>query len=115
MAAPEAAATERWPKGSPAAGCTALLQIRYGHSVDIRRAAAQRALAGLLGPPRRAGGEEAMDPPARAADRARIQAPFLYRGCGPAVVAGSPHAPHTEPRADEVSAPSSTRAFRRAA
>jgi len=25
-----------------------------------------------------------MEPPARAADRARIQVPFLYRGCGPA-------------------------------
>jgi hypothetical protein len=28
-----------------------------------------------------------MESPARAADRARLQAPFGYRGCGPAVVA----------------------------
>jgi len=44
------------------AGCAALLQIRYGRGVDIRRGAAQRALAGLLVPPRRAGGEEAIEP-----------------------------------------------------
>ena len=34
-----------------------------------------------------------MEPAARAADRARIQALFLCRGCGPAVVAGSVQAP----------------------
>jgi hypothetical protein len=35
-----------------------------------------------------------MESPARAADRARLQALFLCRGCGPAVVAGSVQAPH---------------------
>jgi len=89
IAASEAAATRRWPKASPAGGCAALLQIRYGHSVDFRPGAAQRALAGFWCHLAGQGGEEAMEPPARAADRARIQAPFVYRGCGPAVVAGS--------------------------
>ncbi len=55
-----------------------------------------------------------MEPPARAADRARIQAPFPYRGCGPAVVAGSVQAPHAGPRGDEVDALCGTRVFRRA-
>ncbi len=41
-----------------------------------------------------------MEPPARAAGRARIQAPFVYRGCGPAVVAGSVQAPHAGTRGD---------------
>ena len=41
-----------------------------------------------------------MEPPARAADRARIQAPFLYRGCRPAVMAGSVQAPHAGTRGD---------------
>ncbi len=39
-----------------------------------------------------------MEPPARAADRART--PFLYRGCGPAVVAGSVRAPRAGTRGD---------------
>jgi hypothetical protein len=41
-----------------------------------------------------------MESPARAAGRARIQAPFLYRGCGPAVLAGSVQASHTGTRGD---------------
>src|SRR5262245_12555205 len=49
----------------------ALLQIRYSRSVDIRRAAAQRAFAGLLEPPRRAGGGEAMGSPPRRATKLR--------------------------------------------
>jgi hypothetical protein len=53
-----------------------------------------------------------MEPPARAADRARIQAPFLYRGCGPAVVAGSVQAPHPGTRGDGVNAGCGTRVFR---
>ncbi|HEY3033569.1 MAG TPA: hypothetical protein VGJ54_02780 [Streptosporangiaceae bacterium] len=50
---------------------------------------------------------------ARAADQARIQAPFLYRGSGPAVVVGSVLAPSAGPRGDEVSAQCGTRVFRR--
>jgi hypothetical protein len=41
-----------------------------------------------------------MESSARAADRARIQAPFGYRGCGPAVVAGSVQAPDAGTRGD---------------
>jgi hypothetical protein len=41
-----------------------------------------------------------MEPAARAADRARIQALFLYRGCGPAVVAGCVRAPDAGTRGD---------------
>jgi len=55
-----------------------------------------------------------MEPLARAADRARIQAPLLYRGCGPAVVAGSVQAPHAGTRGDGVSAGCGARVFRRA-
>ena len=50
---------------------------------------------------------------ARAADQARIQAPFLYRGSGPAVVVRSALAPHAGARGDEVSAQCGTRVFRR--
>jgi hypothetical protein len=41
---------------------------------------------------------------ARAADQARIQALFLYRGSGPAVVVRSALAPYAGPRGDEVDA-----------
>ena len=43
-----------------------------------------------------------MESSARAAGRARIQAPFGYRGCGPAVVAGSVQAPDAGTRGDGV-------------
>jgi hypothetical protein len=50
---------------------------------------------------------------ARAADQARIQAPFLYRGSGPTVVVGSALAPYAGPRGDEVSAQCGPRVSRR--
>lgn len=50
---------------------------------------------------------------ARAADQARIQAPFLYRGSGPAVVVRSALAPYAGPRGDEVTAQCGTRVSRR--
>jgi hypothetical protein len=50
---------------------------------------------------------------ARAADQARIQAPFLYRGSGPAVVVRSALAPYAGPRGEEVSAQCGRRVFRR--
>jgi hypothetical protein len=156
------------------------LQIRYGQSVDIRRAAAQRAFAGLLGatsqgrrwgsyeatPSRRgtkirrrlvaaavvlaacAAGRlvsalasapsatQAARPPrpaaavvpgrcpkhllplppeavARAADQAHIQAFFLYRGSGPAVVVRCALAPYAGPGGGEVDAQCGMRVFGR--
>lgn len=50
---------------------------------------------------------------ARAADQARIQAPFLYRGSGPAVVVRSALAPDAGARGDQVNAQCGTRVFRR--
>jgi len=53
-----------------------------------------------------------MEPPARAADRART--PFLYRGCGPAMVAGSVQAPLRGRAGMGVNAGCGTRVLRRA-
>lgn len=50
---------------------------------------------------------------ARGADQARIQAPVLYRGSGPAVVVRSALAPYAGPRGDEVNAQCGARVFRR--
>jgi hypothetical protein len=72
---------------------------------------------------RRCGGRVGPVPPAplplppeavaRAADQARIQAPFLYRGSGPAVVVRSALAPYAGPRGDEVTVQCGTRVSRR--
>src|SRR5262249_5758175 len=90
----------RWPVASPPAGCAALLPIRYGHGVEIRRGAAQRALAGLLVPPRRAGGEDAMEPAARAADRPASRLCSCAGVAGRPWVAGSVRAPDAGTRGD---------------
>jgi hypothetical protein len=50
---------------------------------------------------------------ARAADQARIQAPALYRGHGPAVVTQSDLAPYADARGSEVRHQCGTQAFHR--
>jgi len=50
---------------------------------------------------------------ARAADQARIQAPVLYRGSGPAVVIRSALAPYAGARGDQVNAQCGTQVFQR--
>ena len=50
---------------------------------------------------------------ARAADQARIQAPFLYKGMGPAVVVRSQRAAWDGPRGAEVKAQCGPQVFRR--